>query len=538
MPALVSCPALDAPLNPAQRIARVAAKYELNRRAQARTSLAEFYRICEPDYILGDWIADLIGHLEWAERTPDAKLMVFAPPRHGKSQTVSRILPAWLLGRHPRQEIMLTASTQDLADEFGRYVRGKINDPVIHEIFPQLDINPSANAVDKIVLQSGGGVRAVGVGGQIVGRGADWLIIDDPYKNRAQAYSASEREKLFNWYRTDARTRLAPNGRIVLMHQRWHIDDLASKLRALAESDSMADQWRVVVYPALCEHPEDDPLFRLKDEPLDPVRWPISRLYPLRANANEMEWLALYQQRPVKEEGGFFKAADVQYHNGMPMKSNVYIGWDGAASLSTTANKSALMPIGFNAQGDSYLGNDYVLAKIDSLEACDKVLDLVVKYRKDGHVVMGICVEKGMFNSVIKPIFNMRCRERNVYASTIEISRAVGKHIIAAPLQARMQQKKVFFPDNKQTRSELIPQFLNFIADADNDEDDGIDGMANVYMAIDHLAIPMPAPEVPELTDQQLEDAKWKRIQNTGVPNRNDKPWGRLNGDEIKQRKS
>lgn len=524
--------ALDAPLNPAARIAKIAARYELARRAQARTSLSEFYRICEPDYILGDWIQDLISHLEWVERTPGAKLMVFAPPRHGKSQTVSRILPTWLLGRHPRSEIMLTAATQDLADEFGRYVRGKLNDPVIHEIFPKLDINPSANAVDKIVLQSGGGIRAVGVGGQIVGRGADWLIIDDPYKNRAQAYSASEREKLFNWYRTDARTRLAPHGRIVLMHQRWHIDDLASKLKALADADDMADQWRIVCYPALCENPDTDPLCRQLDQPLDPVRWPISQLYPLRANANEMEWLALYQQRPVKEEGGFFKADWFQYYSQIPDKLHWYIGWDGAASTANHADKSAIMPVGFDSHGNGYLAPDYILDRVDSLTAVDKVIDLIKKYK-----VMGLCVEKGMFDRAVRPIFNQRCRERNIYVVIHEISRTEGKHIVAIPLQARMQQRRLFFPDNKQTRSELVPQFLNFLPDADNDADDGIDGLANLYQVIDKLATPMPAPQVPELTDQQIEDARWKKIQSTGSLQRNERPFTRLNGTEVKAKK-
>lgn len=530
-------PAFDAPVNPAQRIARVAARFELARRTKARSSLADFYHICEPDYILGDWIADLIRHLEWVEQTPNAKLMVFAPPRHGKSQTVSRILPTWLLGRHPRSEIMLTASTQDLADEFGRYVRGKLNDPVIHEIFPSLDINPSANAVDKIVLQSGGGIRAVGVGGQIVGRGADWLIVDDPYKNRAQAYSASEREKLFNWYRTDARTRLAPNGRIVLMHQRWHLDDLASKLRAVADADALADQWRVVCYPALCEDPDTDPIFRQKDEPLDPVRWPIDQLYPLRANANEMEWLALYQQRPVKEEGGFFKADWFQYYDELPKDLTWYIGWDGAASLETYANKSGIGPIGFNSQGDAYLAPDYVLDRIDSLTAVNTMLDKMVKYK-----ALGVCVEKGMFDRTIRPVFNdrrqARGKEPGIWTATIhEITRSEGKHIVAIPLQARLQARKIYFPNNKQTRAELIPQFLNFIPDADNDADDGIDMLANVFQVIDKLAIPMPAPKVPELTDQQLEEAMWKRIQSGHPSSRSGTPFQRLNGSEVKARK-
>ena len=519
------------PVSPAARIARVSARYELSRRVRSRTQLQDFYRLCEPDYILGDWIADLITHLEWMEKTPDAKLMIFAPPRHGKSQTVSRVLPSWLLGRNPRAEVMLTASTQDLADEFGRYVRNKLNDPVIQEVFPHAAIDDSANAVDKVLLKTGGGFRAIGVGGQMVGRGADFLIVDDPYKNRQQAYSASERAKLFNWYRTDARTRLAPGGRIALMHQRWHINDLASELIKLADSDPLADQWRVVVYSAICENAETDPLGREVGWPLDPVRWPIKQLYPLRANALETEWLALYQQRPVKEEGGFFKVEWFQFYSQLPSKLTWYIGVDGAASTSSAADKTALVPIGFDGTGDGYVAPDFVLARIDTLEACNKLLDLVVKYK-----AAGICVEKGMYTRSIEPFFKQLMLTRKIFVTVYEITRAEGKHIVAIPLQARMNQRKVWFPDNSQMRSEVRPQFLNFMPDADNDEDDFIDGAANLYQAMDKIALPMPDAPLPVMSDNDEEDARWKKILANGrEPVR--AAFTRLNGSPLKAKK-
>lgn len=519
------------PATAEKRIIRVAAANELQRRRMARHHIHPFYSICEPDYIVGDFLQDLIGHLEWAAATPDARLMIFAPPRHGKSVMVSKVLPTWLLGKNPRDEIMLLSGTQDLSDEAGRYVRNKLNDPVIQEIFPSIDIDPSANAVDRVVLRSGGGFRAVGVGGQIVGRGANWLIIDDPYKNRAQAYSANEREKLFNWYRTDARTRLAPEGRVILMHQRWHMDDLASKLLKLAETDKMADQWRVVIYSATCENPDLDPLGRELGWPLDPIRWPISRLYPLRANATESEWQALYQQRPVREEGGFFKADWFQTHSGMPAGANVYIGWDGAASVKSVADKSAIVPIGFTATGDSYIAPDFVLARINTLEACDRVLDLVAK-----HKALGVCVEKGMFNSAVRPVFEMRMRERRIYVKIYEISRSAGKHVIAAPLQARMEQRRVWWPDTEQFRREVRPEFLNFIPDADNDEDNMIDGCANVYQAMEHFMIPMPPPPVPEISQKDEEEERWAKILSS-TPGTGTAPFTRLNGMPLKPRK-
>ncbi len=455
------------------------------------------------------------------------------------SQSVSRVLPNYLLGRHPRSEVLVLSSTQDLADDFGRYVRNKLNDPVIQEIFPDASIDPSANATDKVLLKMGGGFRAVGTGGQIVGRGADWLIIDDPYKNRQQAYSANEREKLYNWYRTDARTRLAPGARQIIMHQRWHIDDLASKLLAIAAADPMADQWRVVIYPAICENQETDPLGREVGWPLDPVRWPISSLYALRAGLLETEWLALFQQRPVKEEGGFFKKDWMQLHSGVPdpKKLHWYIGWDGAASTSNSANKSAIMPVGFNEHGDGYLAPDYWLGRCTTLEQVIKVFDFIIKYK-----AIGVCVEKGMFERAIRPFYDVMIRERGlrepaVYSAvTHMISRTEGKHIVAIPLQARMNQRKLWFPNTPQTVGELIPQFLNFMPDADNDEDDGVDGLANLYQAISQMALPMPEPGLPVAKPEDEEDAVWKKIMSN-LPTTNSAPFARLSGDPLRGRK-
>jgi hypothetical protein len=524
----------SAPVSPAARIARVSARYEIARRMKARTSLHEFYRLLEPDYLLGDWIADLLTHLEWWEAAPDARLMVFAPPRHSKSQSISRTLPPWVLGRDPRAEVMLLTSTQDLSDDLGRYVRNKLNDPVVQEVFPKAEIDASANSVDKVLLKSGGGFRAVGVGGQIVGRGATHLIVDDPYKNRAQAYSASEREKLANWYRTDARTRLAPGGRIAILHQRWHVNDLASGLLKLAESDPHADQWRVVVYPATCEDEDTDPIRRKLGEPLDPVRWPIKRLHALRATMTETEWLALFQQRPVKEEGGFFKAEWFQHYNQLPSKLTWYIGVDGAASTNTAADKTAIIPIGFDGTGDGYVAPDFVLARIDTLEACNKLLDLVVKYK-----AAGICVEKGMYTRSIEPFFKQLMLTRRIFVTVYEIARTEGKHIVAIPLQARMNQRKVWFPDTEQMRREVRPQFLNFLPDADNDEDDFIDGAANVYQAMDKIALPMPDAPLPVLSDNDNdeEDARWKKILANGrEPPR--AAFTRLNGSPLRAKKA
>lgn len=493
----------------AQTRARRMAVQQLALRKRARDDLLTFCQLRRPDYTFADWQVDLIKHLQWAVNTPNARLMIFAPPRHGKSEIVSRQLPAFLLGRNPREEILCASGTQQLADEFGLYVRNSLNDPIYREIFPGAAIDKNSNAVSRVTLEKGGGYRSVGCGALIVGRGGHWLIVDDPYASRVDAYSATTRGTISGWWRTEARTRLAPGGRAILMHQRWHPEDLAAELLQIQKEDPNADQWRVLVYPAIRELGYDDELDWMREpaQELDPRRWSMKSLRALQAGMDEAEWLALYQQRPVNAEGGFFKADWFQYHSGIPKNVNWYIGADFAATDDTRNDRCAFFPVAVSDTNDWYIPGDYVFEHLTSLEAVRKLMDLVKKYRP-----LYIATEKGPLDRVMRPILNQEMRNRGMFVSFREIVRGAGKHIVAAPLQARLQSRSVYLPNDRQTTEKIIPQFLDFIPEADNKVDDAIDALANLAQTMDALSA--PAPELPELPEDEdaLEEARWEKI--------------------------
>lgn len=493
----------------------LAAKYELARRERVRGSLPEFFQDREPTHILGAWIDDLMHHIEWAIETPGARLMIFAPPRAGKSEVVSRLLPAFLLGRNPRHEVMAIAATQDLADGFGLYVRNTLNDPRYQDLFAGSAIDPSSNSVSRITLQAKGGYRAVGVGGQIVGMGADWLIVDDPYKNRDEAIKLKTQDDLYNWYTTSARNRLAPGGRIVLMHQRFAKGDLADRLLDLAAKDPKADQWRVVSYPALCEDPATDPIGRQEGEALFPQRWPVSELDALRATMTDSDWLAMYQQRPVRASGGYFSVDDILTYpaNQRPQNLRWILGVDVAVSVKTHADRSAIIPIGMDPEGKLYVASDYIYDRLSPRDLIERLLDLAVKYKP-----MYIAGEAGPLNAAIVPFLTARMRERRVFVSLRTINRTQAKHIVATPLQARMQHHQVFFPDDARTRTHVIPQFLNFMPDADNAEDDFIDGLVNGVQTLGNMLAPSKPATPPQASEEEEESRMWERILKNGRP--------------------
>ena len=145
------------------------------------------------------------------------RLIVTAPPRHGKSELVSRRLPPYFLGVHPDREVIATAYGQDLVNDFGRDVRTVVASDAYRALFPGTRLATDAGAIDRWrVAERRGGYVAAGVGGAITGRGADLLIIDDPVKSRAQAESETERNSMWSWYRSVAYTRLMPGASIVL----------------------------------------------------------------------------------------------------------------------------------------------------------------------------------------------------------------------------------------------------------------------------------------------------------------------------------
>jgi len=169
----------------------------------------------------------IVERLEGVERGEIKRLMIFLPPRHGKSLLASQIFPAWYLGRHPDPEIISATYGQELSDHFGRRVRGMVNDPLHRATFSQFRLVNDVASMRQFSTTAGGSYYAVGRGGAITGRGADLLLIDDPLKDQEEARSDVIRRALYEWYTAVAYPRLQPGAAVVLISTRWHEDDLA-----------------------------------------------------------------------------------------------------------------------------------------------------------------------------------------------------------------------------------------------------------------------------------------------------------------------
>lgn len=265
----------------------------------------EFIRTVAPHVQFYAHVEDLIDVLQRVADGLLFRLMIFMPPRHGKSEIASRLFSAYYLYRHPGRFVGVTSYGANLAYALSRSARDN---------FRAAGGELATEGVEMWETPVGGGLWAAGVGGPITGKGAYLLLVDDPVKNAEEAASLALREKQKEWWRSTFYSRQEPDAAIVVIQTRWHEDDLSGWLLAKeTDMDSEPERWHIVCMPALAEplppfpasctvEPDD----REPGQPLCPERYPLHKLQRIRANVGEEVWGSLYQQRPRSQEGDIF----------------------------------------------------------------------------------------------------------------------------------------------------------------------------------------------------------------------------------------
>ena len=275
----------------------------------ARKHLTAFLDYVMPDYSR-QWFHTVIAHKCQEllnDELPTQGLMLFVPPQHGKTEIVSRKLPAWMLGRDPSLKIVGCSYSADLAQQFSRAVQRTIESDEYRCIFPETKLPTNGvrgyqRNVDFFDVMGGGFYKAVGVGGSLTGTPADIGIIDDPVKDAMEAYSKTYRDRAWNWYTDVFLTRLHNKSKQLLIMTRWHEDDLAGRLLELEP-----DKWTVVSLPAICEVEGDAGVSeRHIGDALWPERHSIERLREAEQRSPRT-FAALYQQRPTIEGGNIIR---------------------------------------------------------------------------------------------------------------------------------------------------------------------------------------------------------------------------------------
>ena len=252
------------------------------------------------------------------------RLMLFLPPRHGKSELATIHYAAYRLLVDQSLRVIIGAYNHSLACTFSRQTRR------IAKEFG-FSFSDDQNKQNQWSSEHGGGLYAVGVGSGVTGYGADLIIIDDPVKSRAEAESPTYRSRVMDWYQNDLYTRLHPGAAIVLIMTRWHSLDLAGQL--LEQANDGGEQWEVVSLPAIAE--EHDLIGRQPGEALWPDRYSVEDFDRIKKTVGSYAFSALYQQTPTPRDGGFFRPEwfKIVEPAPIPPNSNLCRAWDTAATV-------------------------------------------------------------------------------------------------------------------------------------------------------------------------------------------------------------
>ncbi len=254
------------------------------------------------------------------------RLMVWLPPRHGKSMEITETFPSYFLGKHPEKHVIEVSYNNDFAEKFGLSNRLKV-EKYGYQVFGHTYSEYKATKTNWYLDNYIGGMLSVGVGGAITGEGADLLLIDDPIKNRQEAESETYRRHLYEEYQSTLYTRVQNDGAIIIVMTRWHEDDICGRL--LNRSIVEPEDWEILNIPAVCEE-QNDPLGREIGETIWPEQgYDKEWAEKTKAAVGTYVWAGMYEQRPAPLEGGLFKRDTFKFYKVMPQGFNKIVqSWD------------------------------------------------------------------------------------------------------------------------------------------------------------------------------------------------------------------
>ena len=388
------------------------AKKELALRELARRHLIDFTKYRFPTYKVNWHHKVLADALERVERGELKRLIVNMPPRHGKSELVSVNFPAWCMGLDRDRSIITASYGADLATDFGRKVRNIMDDPLYKTLF-NTRLAEDAKAKGSWSTNGRAEYNAVGVGGAITGKGGKIIIVDDYFKNREDADSEVMSEKLWDWYRSTLRTRLTPDGAMVIVATRWRDNDLVGRI--LEEQKlSSGEEWEVISLPAIAEIDDE---FRSPGEALWADHYTLDNLAQTRADIGEYEFAAQYQQNPVNKETQVFKPELFRYIEMEEVKkkiTNCYVTIDSALSKKKNSDSTGVT---INWVDDENVWHIKAYkVKVDPTELIQLIFDLHQAYKPES-----IGLEETTMTQAIDPFLTVEMAKKNIFPNVVPL---------------------------------------------------------------------------------------------------------------------
>ncbi len=406
------------------------------------------------------------------------RLLISMPPRHGKSEFVSRYFLAWLIGLNPTKRVMFASYEATFASSWGRKVRDLLDEHG-ERVFG-VKVRADLKAADhwSLVGSTDYNMVSAGAGGPLTGKAADILLVDDPTKNSEEADSKRHREKLIDWWQRTARPRLEPGGSAIVVATRWSTDDLIGFL--INEMGNGGEQWDVINIPAIAT--EHDSLGRKPGDALWPERYPIEELEAIKRAVGVKAWSSLYQGDPRPAEGTIFNRSwfDKRYTihgSGMERFYSVpgsppfphsqlrrFGAVDLAMSTKTSADKTAIAVVGTMHDGRSLL-LDLVVGRYQGPDLVPLLRRVVNQW---GLASLGV-EKNGIGLGVVQEAIRAGLPIKPVDADQDKVARA-------AYLATMLENGRLIFPEKGDVYEDAINECLGF---PHGKHDDVVDALAH-----------------------------------------------------------
>ena len=454
---------------------------------RAKDDFLTFVKIFAPtlvsDFKMGKHIKLLCQKLQGVVDGDIKRLMVFLPPRSSKSLICSKLFPAWYIGNFSNHEIMSVSHSDQLASDFGRTVRDIVNTEKFQRIFKGVALRSDVKAAGKWKTNKNGSYYAAGVRSQVAGRGANVALLDD-VMSEEDSFSQTGRKYIKEWYPAGLRTRLMPNGAIIIINTRYHYDDLCGwllKQEKTAEQNTYS--WEVISIPAW-----------LNEEAAELLGLPVGSSYfpewksdkilkideeEIRASNGARYWNSLYMQDPSPDDGGIIKKKYIQWweYDEPPECEFIIQTYDTAFSTSRTADFSVIQTWGiFNDYDEDYgfsshlilLGNTKGRYEYPELRRIAQ--DLYKEFRPD------VCIieKKASGQSLIQDMRRAGLPVLDYLPDKDKIARVYA----STPM---MEAGRVWLPKNKIWADDLFSECMSFPNGSHDDQVDCL-SMAIHYM--------------------------------------------------------
>lgn len=433
------------------------------------------------------FIADRL--MAFAERNGRKNSMISIPYRHGKTEISVRKYVPWLAGRWPHKSGIVITHTDKLAHDLGRDCRDVFTGTGYRLAFPKKEaqLREGSAAMNRLQTNAGGVWMFTGRDGMGGGFGADWILIDDFFKNAEEARSSTTRDNAWHCYVSDCKSRLNEEiGGVLMIGTRKHEDDPQGRIlnpNNQHYDDGERNSWDVIVLPALAE--ANDPLGRKPEEPLWPERFSKQFWISMRDNKSElvrMDFQIQGQCNPTPAEGLFFKREWLKTYEPkeLPKQLRFYAASDHAVKASQKNDRHCLLMVGIDPAGTVWVLPETSWDRTDTLEMSNRMIELM-KSRKPAIWFAA----KDQISGSIGPFLRERMKAQRVYQyikETAETKDLQESRVVS--IRNRMAMGEVRFPKQWPLWPQAEKELLTF---PNGDHDDLVAALALLGMGMDNL---------------------------------------------------